>query len=54
MIVHTYFPRSQMKILQILFAHPCYCEQSQSLKSQEACSENVSELNKLNGWLTLM
>ena len=41
MIVHTYFPRSRMKTQQTLFAHPCYCKQSQSLKIQEACSESI-------------
>lgn len=50
MMVHTYFPRSQMKTLQTLFArrlraHPCYCEQSQCLSVQETCSESASELN---------
>lgn len=52
--IHSYFPRSQAKTLQSFFAHPCYWEQSQFLRVQEACSESVAELNKLNGWLILM
>lgn len=53
MNVHRYFPGSQAKTLSSFLAHPCYWEQTELLRVQEACSESVPELNRLNGWLTL-